>query len=57
MFKYLKRSEQCDGSEKLKRVYNAIFAYNTFFTHVSVFFVCFNFTVSVYIITLKVKEK
>ena len=43
MFKYLKRSEQCDGSEKLKRMYNTIFAYNTFFTHISVFFLILQF--------------
>ena len=48
MFKCLKKSEQCDESEKLKRMYNKILGYNTFFTQISVFF--FNFTVYFYII-------
>ena len=57
MFKCLKKSEQCDESEKLKRMYNTILGYNTFFTQISGFFLILQFIFTSYLKKLQKNKR
>ena len=57
MFKCVKKSEQGDESEKLKRMYNTILGYRTFFTQISVFFLILQFIFILYINKLQKNKR